>query len=127
MPKEPKKLAELFHDTLKDIYFAEKKILATLPKMAKAARYDQLRECFEAHLLETEGQIERLNECFTLLDESARGVYVISVTPFDDRGALVHHARQRVVESRPLTPHTRKPRWGNVRACRRLWRFECRG
>lgn len=38
MPKEPKKLAELFHDTLKDIYFAEKKILAALPKMAKAAQ-----------------------------------------------------------------------------------------
>jgi Domain of unknown function (DUF892) len=37
MAKEPKKLDELFHDTLKDIYFAEKKILSTLPKMAKAA------------------------------------------------------------------------------------------
>ena len=36
MAKEPKKLDELFHDTLKDIYFAEKKILSTLPKMAKA-------------------------------------------------------------------------------------------
>ena len=36
MAKEPKKLDDLFHDTLKDIYFAEKKILATLPKMAKA-------------------------------------------------------------------------------------------
>jgi Domain of unknown function (DUF892) len=38
MAKEPKKLDELFHDTLKDIYFAEKKILSTLPKMAKAAQ-----------------------------------------------------------------------------------------
>ena len=36
MAKKPKKLDELFHDTLKDIYFAEKKILSTLPKMAKA-------------------------------------------------------------------------------------------
>ena len=40
--------------------------------MAKAARFDRLRECFEEHLLETEGQIERLNECFSLLGETAR-------------------------------------------------------
>ena len=43
MAKEPKKLDELFHDTLKDIYFAEKKILATLPKMAKAAQSEELK------------------------------------------------------------------------------------
>jgi ferritin-like metal-binding protein YciE len=41
--KEPKKLDELFHDTLKDIYFAEKKILSTLPKMAKAAQSEELK------------------------------------------------------------------------------------
>ena len=40
--------------------------------MAKAARFDRLRECFEEHLLETEGQIGRLNECFSLLGETAR-------------------------------------------------------
>ncbi|TGS36118.1 DUF892 family protein, partial [Mesorhizobium sp. M8A.F.Ca.ET.182.01.1.1] len=44
-----KGLNELFHDTLKDIYFAEKKILATLPKMAKAAQDDALRAAFEKH------------------------------------------------------------------------------
>ena len=71
MPKQ-KNLRGLFHDTLKDIYFAEKKILAALPKMAKAARFDRLRECFEEHLIETEAQIERLNECFSLLGETAR-------------------------------------------------------
>ena len=41
MAKEPKTLDELFHHTLKDIYFAEKKLLATLPKMAKAAQNDE--------------------------------------------------------------------------------------
>ena len=41
--KESKQLDELFHDTLKDIYFAEKKILSTLPKMAKAAQSSELR------------------------------------------------------------------------------------
>ena len=43
MAKEPKKLEDLFHDTLKDIYYAEKKILAALPKMAKAAQNEVLR------------------------------------------------------------------------------------
>ena len=40
--------------------------------MAEAARFDRLRECFEEHLIETEGQIERLNECLSLLGETAR-------------------------------------------------------
>jgi Mn-containing catalase len=40
--------------------------------MAEAARFDQLRELFEQNLAETEGQIERLNECFELLDKPAR-------------------------------------------------------
>src|SRR4051812_26680058 len=59
MAKEPKKLDELFHDTLKDIYYAEKKILTALPKMAKAAQNEQLKAAFEKHEGETESQIER--------------------------------------------------------------------
>jgi ferritin-like metal-binding protein YciE len=53
-------LDELFHDTLKDIYFAEKKILATLPKMAKAAQSTDLKKAFEKHRGETEGHVTRL-------------------------------------------------------------------
>ena len=53
MPKEPKKLDELFHEGLKDIYFAEKKILAALPKMAKAAQFENLTEAFEKHERQT--------------------------------------------------------------------------
>jgi hypothetical protein len=49
MAKQPKKLDELFHDTLKDIYYAEKKILAALPKMAKAAHNPDLKAAFEKH------------------------------------------------------------------------------
>jgi len=49
MAKEPKKLDDLFHDTLKDIYFAEKKILSALPKMAKAAQAQDLKAAFEKH------------------------------------------------------------------------------
>ena len=60
MAKEPKKLDELFHDTLKDIYYAEKKILAALPKMAKGAESEELRSAFEEHREQTLGQIERI-------------------------------------------------------------------
>ena len=67
MSKETKKLADLFHDTLKDIYFAEKTILATLPKMTKAAHSPQLKKAFEKHRLETEGQVGRLEQIFELI------------------------------------------------------------
>ena len=60
MAAKLKTLDDLFHDTLKDIYFAEKKILATLPKMAKAARNEQLSAAFQKHHVETEGHVERL-------------------------------------------------------------------
>ena len=83
MAKEPKTLDELFHDTLKDIYFAEKKILATLPKMAKAAQNDELKAAFEKHRDETEGQIERLDHVSQLSIKSpkARPVLPSSVSP----------------------------------------------
>src|SRR4029453_5268321 len=68
-----KNLNDLFHDTLKDIYYAEKQILKSLPKMAKAAASDQLRAAFEKHHDETEGQIERLEQIFELLGKPARG------------------------------------------------------
>jgi ferritin-like metal-binding protein YciE len=72
MAKE-KDLRELFHDTLKDIYFAEKKILSALPKMAKAASSNELRAAFEKHETETEGQLERLEQVFAELGEAPRG------------------------------------------------------
>src|SRR4249919_3773755 len=73
MAKEPKQLDELFHDTLKDIYYAEKKILSALPKMAKAAQNADLRAAFEKHKTETEGQIDRLEQVFELIEEKAQG------------------------------------------------------
>ena len=68
-----KDLNDLFLDTLKDIYFAEKHILKALPKMAKAAQSEDLRASFEKHEVETEGQVERLEQIFELLDKPARG------------------------------------------------------
>ena len=73
MAKEPKKLDDLFHDTLKDIYFAEKKILTALPKMAKAAQSQDLRTAFEKHRTETEGQVDRLEQVFELIGKKAQG------------------------------------------------------
>ena len=68
-----KTLRELFHDTLKDIYFAEKKILAALPKMAKAAQSEDLKAAFQKHEAETEEHVARLEKVFAEIDAPARG------------------------------------------------------
>jgi ferritin-like metal-binding protein YciE len=66
-------LEDLFHHELKDLYNAEKQLTKALPKMAKAATNQQLKDAFETHLKETEGQIERLEKLFARLDIGARG------------------------------------------------------
>lgn len=68
-----KTLSDLFLDTLKDIYFAEKQILKALPKMARAAQSEEAKAGFLQHREETQGQIERLEQVFELLGKSARG------------------------------------------------------
>src|SRR5690242_136187 len=68
-----KTLTDLFHDTLKDIYFAEKKILTALPKMAKAAQSPELQAAFEKHEAETEQQVARLEQVFAEIGQPARG------------------------------------------------------
>jgi len=72
MAKE-KTLVDLFHDTLKDIYYAERKILKSLPKMKRAAQSEDLKKAFEKHHEQTEGQIERLQQVFEILGKTARG------------------------------------------------------
>jgi ferritin-like metal-binding protein YciE len=73
MPKQPKQLDELFHDTLKDIYFAEKKILVALPKMAKAAQNEDLKAAFEKHEAETEEHVARLERVFDTIEKKPQG------------------------------------------------------
>src|SRR6478672_3588221 len=73
MTAKDKNLNDLFLDTLKDMYYAEKQILKALPKMAKSAHSDKLRAAFEKHQGETEGQVERLEQVFELIDKPARG------------------------------------------------------
>ena len=68
-----KALPDLFVDTLKDIYFAEKKILTALPKMAKAAQSEHLKAAFEKHLKETEQQVVRLEQIFKSIGEAPKG------------------------------------------------------
>jgi ferritin-like metal-binding protein YciE len=68
-----KNLQELFHETVKDIYFAEKKILSALPKMAKAAQSAELKAAFEKHETETEEHVARLEKVFAEIDETPRG------------------------------------------------------
>lgn len=73
MPATEKTLGDLFHETLKDIYYAEKQILRALPKMAKKAGSEQLAAAFEKHREETEGHVERLEQVFEMIGKSPRG------------------------------------------------------
>ena len=68
-----KNLQELFHETLKDIYFAEKKILSVLPEMANAAQSQELKAAFELHEAETEEHVARLEKVFEEIDQTPRG------------------------------------------------------
>lgn len=68
-----KGLEDLFLDGLKDIYYAEKKILRALPKMSKGAESEQVTAAFEKHRDETEGQVDRLEQIFEMLGKPARG------------------------------------------------------
>jgi ferritin-like metal-binding protein YciE len=67
------KFSDLFEETLKDIYYAEKAILKALPKMAKKAGSKKLETAFTQHLKETERQVERLDQVFELMGKKARG------------------------------------------------------
>lgn len=72
MAKE-KTLDDLFHDTLKDIYYAERKILKALPKMARGAKSPELKAAFEKHRDQTEGHVERLQQVFEIIGKRAQG------------------------------------------------------
>ncbi|MGB6443757.1 MAG: ferritin-like domain-containing protein [Xanthobacteraceae bacterium] len=89
MRKEPKTLSEMFHDTLKDIFFAEKKILATLPKMAKAAQSPDLKKAFEKHRDETEGHVARLEKVFALIDKKPQAKTCDAIVGITEEGAEI--------------------------------------
>ncbi|MGF9692355.1 MULTISPECIES: ferritin-like domain-containing protein [unclassified Rhizobium] len=68
-----KTLDDLFYEQLKDIYYAERKIARALPKMARGAQSDALKQAFLKHKEETDTQIERLQQVFELIGKRARG------------------------------------------------------
>jgi ferritin-like metal-binding protein YciE len=87
--KEAKQLDTLFHDTLKDIYFAEKKILATLPKMEKAAQAGELKKAFAKHRTETEGHVARLEKVFAIIDKKPQAKTCDAIVGITDEGAEI--------------------------------------
>jgi ferritin-like metal-binding protein YciE len=68
-----KGLKELYIDELKDLYSAENQLVKALPKMAKGAASDELRQGFEEHLEQTKGHVQRLEQIFEALGESPKG------------------------------------------------------
>ncbi len=127
MAAKTKTLADLFHETLKDIYYAERKILKTLPKMARAAQSADLKAAFEKHRDETEGHVERLQQVFELLGERVQGKTCDAIegivaegeeiieefkgTPALDAGLI---ASAQAVEHYEITRYGTLKRWAEV-------------
>ncbi|MBZ9739720.1 MULTISPECIES: ferritin-like domain-containing protein [unclassified Mesorhizobium] len=84
-----KGLNELFIDTLKDIYFAEKKILATLPKMAKAAQSPDLKAAFEKHRGQTQEHVARLEKIFSALGKKPQGKTCAAIMGITEEGSEI--------------------------------------
>jgi len=79
-------LNDLFVHFVRDMYYAEKQILKELPKMARKAQSAELKELFEEHREETEGQVERLEQVFEELGLKARGVTCVAIQGILDEG-----------------------------------------
>ena len=126
MAKE-KTLDDLFHDTLKDIYYAERKILKTLPKMARAAASPDLKAAFEKHRDETEGHVERLQQVFEIMGKRPQGktcdaiegivaegeeiIETFKGTPAIDAGLI---SSAQAVEHYEITRYGTLKRWAEV-------------
>ena len=82
-------LREALVEEIRDLYNAEKQLLKALPKMAKAASSDELRDAFESHLEETEGQVTRLERVFELLEEKPRGKHCAGIAGIIEEGSDV--------------------------------------
>lgn len=89
MANSPKVLDDLFHDMLKDVYYAEKQVLKALPKMARMAQSPELKRAFETHKEQTAEQIERLGEVFELIGKAPRGKTCEAILGILDEGKSV--------------------------------------
>ena len=82
-------LHDAFIDELRDTYDAEKQLTKALPKLAKAASNQKLRQAFETHLEETQGHVERLEQVFTSLDEKVRGKHCDGIAGIIEEGKSI--------------------------------------
>ena len=126
MAAKQKTLDDLFLHTLKDVYYAEKQILKALPKMAKAAESDELKEAFQTHREQTQGQIERLEQIFELLGKAARGVTCEAIKGIIDEGKEIMEdfadspaLDAGILSAAQAVEHTRSPATARSRPGRR--------
>jgi ferritin-like metal-binding protein YciE len=87
--KQDKTLDDLFEETLKDIFYAEKKILTALPKMAKAAQSEELKAAFDKHGKQTEEHVSRLEKVFGMIDAAPRGKKCEAIEGIIEEGAEI--------------------------------------
>jgi ferritin-like metal-binding protein YciE len=83
------KLEEFFHDEIKDIYWAEKKLVQTLPKMAKAATSEDLKNAFTDHLAQTKEHVSRLEQVFDLLGHKPQAKKCDAMEGITEEGASI--------------------------------------
>ncbi len=83
------RLQEFFHDEIKDIYWAEKKLIQTLPKMAKAATSEELRTAFNEHLNQTKEHVTRLEQVFELLGHKPQAKKCDAMEGITEEGASI--------------------------------------
>lgn len=84
-----KTLDTLFHDTLKDIYYAERQILKALPKMKRGAQSPELQKAFDSHRAQTETHVERLQQIFEMLGKRAQGKTCQAIEGIIEEGAEI--------------------------------------
>lgn len=87
-----KTLEDLFTDMLKDVYYAERKILKALPKMARGAQSPELKAAFEKHRDQTEVHVERLQQVFDMIGKAARGKTCPAIDGIIEEGEEVMEA-----------------------------------
>ena len=122
-----KTLDTLFHDTLKDIYYAERNILKALPKMQRGAQNPELKKAFEEHKTQTQGQVERLQQIFELIGKRAQGKTCPAIDGIIEEGAEILEeykgspaldagliAAAQAVEHYEITRYGTLKRWAEV-------------
>ena len=122
-----KTLEGLFHDTLKDIYYAERNILKALPKMQRGAQSPELKKAFEEHKAQTEGHVERLQQVFELIGKRPQGKTCPAIDGIIEEGSEILEeykgspaldagliAAAQAVEHYEITRYGTLKRWAEV-------------